>query len=413
MQTRLLLLFFGLLPSLFASPANGLIVGLETIPNRVRNDNPTLAAARWTIQEALGRNQAAGLLDNPAIQAGLSQAHTLQEGAIEVGISQNFPITDRLHLEKEITATQVLQAQAEVREVERLLVLEARGYLIEILTIRQQLALRGEQGKVASELAAFIGEAASRGELSPLDAGQAKLEAARLTGEIPRLRASEAALVGKLKPLLGMTPTDTLNVAGQTLPAASLADYGIAIHNRPDLQATQLASEAAHQAISLARANRYDDVGLGMVAGLERFEDIPAGYQVEGTIGVRVTLALPFWNKNEGQIATAEATAKRKELESQALATQIRNEADAARQEMVQWAELLQNIEGELLPLAEEQATASNTAYREGLGNLQATLRAREQQLDLADSRIQTLRNFQLARIRYEASLGLNSPSFP
>lgn len=394
--------------ALLAPAANGLIVGLETIPNRVRNDNPALAAARWTIQEAVGRNQAAGLRDNPEIQAGLSQAHTQVEGAIEVGVFQRFPITDRLQLEKQITATQIRQAQAEVREVERSLVLEARSYLVEILSIRQQLGLRSQQAEVANELARFIGEAASRGELSPLDAGQAQLEAARLAGEIPRLRASEVAFVGKLKPLLGMSPSETLTIAGKSLPAAALADYGISIRDRPDLQATELETEAARQAIALARAARYDDVQLGMVAGLERFEDIPAGYQLEGTIGVRVTFALPFWNQNKGQIVTAEATAQRKELESQALAAQIRNEADSARQEMMQWAELLQNIEGELLPLAEKQAKETNSAYRQGLTNLQATLRAREQALELADSRIQTLRSFQLARIRYEASLGIN-----
>lgn len=53
-------------------------------------------------------------------------------------------------------------------------------------------------------------------------------------------------------------------------------------------------------------------------------------------------------------------------------------------------------------------ASDSEDAYRKGLGDLQATLRAREQQLDLSNTRIETLKQFHLARVRYEAAAGLN-----
>ena len=72
---------------------------------------------------------------------------------------------------------------------------------------------------------------------------------------------------------------------------------------------------------------------------------------------------------------------------------------------MAEWIKMLQEITGNLLPLAAEQAQAAESAYREGLADLPTVLRAREQELKLADSRIEALRSFHLARIRFETAI--------
>lgn len=397
-----------LLPPCALAATNGLIVGLETIPNRVRRNNPLLAAARFRIQEAIALNQASGLRDNPEVSAGFQHNHEFNEGRLEVGISQRFPLTDRLELEKKITATQIEQAQAEVAEVERGLIRDARIELVEILAIRQQLSLRQEEIAVADELASFISAAARRGELSTLDAGQSRLEAAGLKSDLTRLHAAETVAMGKIKPLLGMEAHETLNVAGQTLPAARVSQSIITAEARPDYRAAILETQAARERIALEQARQYDDIEVGVVAGLERIEDAPEGFENDGTLGIQVSIPLPFWDKNEGNIAAAQAVAQRRELESIALSKLIANEADAALQEMLDWQTLLATLDDELLPLAETQARESDSAYRQGLGDLQRSLLARKQQIELSESRIESLRNFHLARVRYEAALGLN-----
>ncbi|GHC51267.1 hypothetical protein GCM10007100_16810 [Roseibacillus persicicus] len=374
----------------------------------MRANNPSLAAARWRIAEAEARLQGAGLRDNPELEVGFEHNSTLREGRIEVGLSQRFPVTDRLSLEKKVSATEVLQARAEVENVERTLIVEARALLIEVIGLRKQQSLRAEQAQVAASLAEFITKAASKGELSPLDAGQAKLDSAKLKAEIPSLKAAELAATGKLKPLLGMRPADTLHIAGNELPSPRFAKNAVQLNARPDYQAAQLAAQASAQSIALEEAKRYDDIEVGVVAGLERSEDAPEGYESEGVIGLRVKLALPFWQKNEGAIQEARARTTRKQLETAALEEEIKHEAEAAYQEMLEWASLVRSLDQDLLPQAAEQASQSEKAYREGLGDLQAILRAREQQLQLADSQIETLKQFHLARVRYEAVTGQN-----
>ena len=383
---------------------SGLIVTFKNIPNRIRRDNPDLAAARLRIKEALGRMAQAGRLSNPEFEAGFEANHEFREGKAEFGLSQRFPVTNRLRLEKDISLIEVKAAEAEIREVERLLVAEARTALVDVLAFRQQRTLREQQADVSQQLAEFARKAADKGELSPIDAGQAKLESVRFASEIRQLQASEVVAIGKLKPLLGMKITDILNVSGE-LPPAALPAGGVDPGRRPDYQAAQLEAQAAAQGIELEKARRYDDIEAGIVGGLERTEDAPEGFENEGIIGFRVKLALPFWDKNEGNIQAAEARAERKQKETVALAHNIRHEADAARKEMVEWSKMLREISDNLLPLAGKQATDAESAYREGLGDLQAVLRAREQQLQLGSSRIDALRNFHHARVRYDAAV--------
>lgn len=383
--------------------SSGLIITFGNIPDRIRRDNPDLAAARLRIQEALGRMNQAGRRSNPELEGGISKSG-LREGSLEIGISQRFPVTNRLQLEKNISVIELRAAESEIKEVERLLVAEAQSALVEVLAFRQQRDLRKKQQALSAELAGFIKQAADKGEGSPIDAGQAKLEAARHASTIRQLRANEVASTGRLKPLLGMKTTDVLNVSG-TLPAAALPQAKVDPTRRPDFQAAQLAAKAAAQNVELEKARRYEDVEAGIVAGLERAEDAPEGLDNEAIIGFRVKLALPFWDKNEGNIAAAKARSERKQKETVALAHNIRHQADASHKEMVEWNKMLKEISDKLLPLAADQAEAAESAYRQGFSDLPAVLRAREQQLELADSRIEALRSFHLARIRFQAAI--------
>ena len=380
------------------------IISLASIGDRIRAQNPDLAAARLRIQEALGRMNQSGRLANPEIETGLEHNSRFREGKFEVGVSQRFPITDRLRLEKDVSLTEFKASEAEVREVERQLTGQAREAVVKILATRQRRELLREQSAVSKEFANFLSEAAGKGEGSALDAGQAKLEATSLSMEIRQLDAGETALVGELKPLLGMRPGEALNVGG-TLPQPALPSTAADPSRRPDFQVAKLDALAAAQGVALEQARRYDDVEGGFFAAVERKEDAPNGYSNDSMVGVRFKIALPFWNKNEGAIQEAQAKKIRKEKEAIALGRGIRLEAEAARAEMEEWAKLIGEINETLLPLAAEQTKLAEDAYRNAQGEIQSVLRSREKRLQLAAARLDALREFHLARVRHETAL--------
>jgi cobalt-zinc-cadmium efflux system outer membrane protein len=385
-----------------AEPA--VVVSLSSIGGRIRAKNPDLAAARLRIQEALGRMNQSGRLANPELETGLEHNSRFREGKFEIGVSQRFPITDRLRLEKDVSFTELKSAEAEVREVERQFTGQAREAVVKVLASGQRRELLREQSAVSKQFADFLSEAAGKGEGSPLDAGQAKLEATSLSMEIRQLDASETALLGELKPLLGMRPGEALSIGG-TLPEATLPGTAADPSRRPDFQAAKLDALAAAQGVALEQARRYDDVEGGVFAGAERTEDAPEGYQNEAIAGVRFKIALPFWNKNEGAIQEAEAKKIRKEMEAVALGRGIRLEAEAARAEMQEWAKMIAEINDTLLPLADEQTKLAEDAYRNAQGEIQSVLRSREKRLQLAAAKLDALREFHLARVRHETAL--------
>ncbi len=389
--------------ALHAEP--GLVVSLSGVGDRVRAQNPDLAAARLRIREALGRMNQSGRLANPELEAGFDHDPRMRERKFEIGFSQRFPITDRLRLEKQVTLTEYKASEAEVREVERRIIAEAREAVVNVLAIRQRRELLGEQSLLAKEFSSFLSDIAAKGEGSSLDAGQAKLEAASLAVEMRQLDAAEAAAAGSLKPLLGMQSGESLLVAGE-LPVPSLPQGGADPSRRPDFQAARLEAVAAGQGVALEQAKRYDDVEAGLFAAAERTEDAPEGYDKEALFGLRFKIPLPLWNKNEGAIEEAQAKKERKELETVALGRSIRLEAEAARAEMVEWSKLLEELGGTLLPLAKEQAAAAEDAFRKGQGEIQTVFRNREKRLQLSAARLDALREFHLARVRYEAALG-------
>lgn len=387
---------------LYADPAT--VVTLHSIGNRVRSQNPDLAAARLTIDEAIGRMKNTGRLENPELEIGPRYNATSTERGLEIGLSQKFPVTNRLKLEKDLSATEVEAARQEVREVENQLIGQARAAMVRVLAARQHRELIEQQSKLSEELADFISGAAKRGEASSLDAGQARLEASRLITESRRIAAGERQALGELKPLLGMKPGEPLHVSGK-LPGLTLPE-GSDVGKRPALEIARLAVIAAEQQASIERARRYDDLTAGVVAAAERNIDEPEGAENEGIIGIQLSIPLPLWNKNEGNIEAAEARAERRRKEALALHRNILLEAEAARAEMVEWAKLAAEIDQSLLPQSGEQGGLAEKSWRAGQADLTDVFRSREQGLQLAATRLDALQNFHLARVRYETALG-------
>ncbi|MBK1882388.1 TolC family protein [Luteolibacter pohnpeiensis] len=399
---RLALGAFLTLPA-YAAPA--LIITLGGVADRVHSQNPSLAAARLQIAQAIGRSKQAGLLDNPQLETGIEHNQNFNEGRIEIGLSQRFPVTGRLRLEKEISSISVRKAEAEVREVERQLVEQARLTVVDILSTQAKRRLLTQQSNLADQFTKSLTKAAEKGEGSLLDAASAKLEAATLAVEMRQLDAAEAAKMGELKPLLGIEPNAPILVNGE-LDQPILPEDTVKFNRRPDYQIAEFEIESARQGIDLEVARRLDDVEAGFFAAAERSEDAPEGFENEAIVGLRFQIALPFWNRNQGAIDAATATHERRKLEAAALQQKIQSDADSNQQQMKEWARLIHELDQELLPLATQQSEAMNDAFSKGLSDLQTVFRAREKRMSLESSKIDAIRQFHLARVRYESAVG-------
>lgn len=388
-----------------AHAAPGVVVTFASLPERVRAQNPDLAAARLRIAEALGNARQSGRLENPQLETSFEHDRRFREGTAEIGLSQRFPITDRLRREKEISLTAIQAAEQEVRLVEQKILAEANRTLVEILSIRQRRDLLARQSGLTTEFAESISAAAEKGEGSLLDAGQARVEAMQATTESRQLDAREAAALSTLKPLLGIRLSEPLFISG-TLPEPHVPSASTDPSRRADFQLAGIETEIAAQEIALEYSKRREDLEGGAFFSAERAEDAPKGYENEAFVGIRLKIPLPLWNRNEGHIEAARARHQRRQLEASALARSIGHEAEGARAEMREWLKLIADIERDLLPLATRQAADAETAWHNGQADFQSVLRSRAQKLQLEVARLDALRDFHLARVRHQAALG-------
>ncbi|MFN0128033.1 MAG: TolC family protein [Verrucomicrobiales bacterium] len=381
----------------------GLEITLMDVPARVAHANPELAAARLMIEEARGRQVGAGRLMNPELQLTARRMTEGEEGGWTAGLMQKFPITRRLRLEKAVTAVQLSAAEAEVADRRRMLTAEAEIMAVKILGMRAEIRIAGNQAALADKMAELAAARAAANE-SALEAGQMKLDARQSRNLVRRMQAEIAAMSESLKPMLGMAASESLTVAG-SLPAAQLPAAAQPDDSRPDIQAAVRRAEAAGQSVNLARAKKWDDWSGGLMVDRNRTMDMPQGLMDETMVGLQLSIPLPFWNKNQGEIVEAEAMRARSLAEVEALRLKAGGEAASARREMQELRPVLEEYSGQLLPLAKQQIELVRDSYVNNRATLQDVLRARDRLLMIEMNTTAALRDFHLAHVRWKAAV--------
>ncbi len=181
-------------------------LSLDSAPAVALARNPALAAARLRIEEARGRLQGAGKLDNPELEFGYQQNVRSPENRISAQLFQRFPVTARLRLERAVTRAGLAAAEEEVRNEERKLAAEVRGLVVRLLALREQRALRDRQLANSRDLAGFLRQRAGVGEASSLDADLVDLETGGIAAEQLGLDVETATRLGELRPLAWRRP---------------------------------------------------------------------------------------------------------------------------------------------------------------------------------------------------------------
>jgi cobalt-zinc-cadmium efflux system outer membrane protein len=283
---------------------------------------------------------------------------------------------------------------------------------VQFLAARDRRALVEKQLANSRELNAFMDQRAKLGEAPLTDAQQVSLEGAQLTAEILRLEAEQAAAAATLRPLLGVDPQASVEISG-TLAEPSPSDWRGKSGERPDLTAAQQQARAAQHEADLAKAQRWQDVEVGLLAGYDRAEDAPDGLQKDTMVGLRFSLPLPFWNRNEGRIAEANAAAARASEEASAMSARLAAEAEGTRAELRALAKLAVQLDAVLLPKADQIETQLRAAYGNGQASLTDVLRARDQRLQLRRQQLDALRDYHLALTRHAAATGTILPGQP
>lgn len=360
--------------------------------------NPDLLAARLDTAVASGQLRQAGLLlrFNPTTDV-------LSAGGgsgVEVGISQELELFNQQGARRAAGRAGLEGAEAAVANVSRLAMGEVDRAFYRLLAAVRRSALADEVLGLNRRLAEVAGRQLREGEISRLDYNLATIELGRSRARALGARRERDQGNIDLGRLLGLRPgVVILPVADTSAPGISADSSAVS----PDAIDTTLAVpraaaaplEAVDSLTELALAQRPDLAERTAAIRQAEAQATAARRKALPNLVVRGTsqreagearafrpgigLALPLFNRNQGEVEARLAAAQQAALERAALTTRVRAEvASAVTAYQTAKAEVAV-FEATVLVPARQNRQLSETAYREGQIDLPELLLIRNQ----------------------------------
>ncbi|WP_206108201.1 TolC family protein [Paludisphaera soli] len=166
------------------------------------------------------------------------------------------------------------------------------------------------------------------------------------------------------------------------LPMPIDAIVAEAVACRPDLVAYRLGVGRADADLRLAHAERYSDVYV--LAQPYTFQDnSPFGSKSATSWAVGVTVPLPLYNRNQGNIARAQSNAVQTRIEVASIERQVAAEAEEAARELELSRDGVFELEQQILPSSRRVRDAAFARFRGGEANALEYLEAQRQYNDV------------------------------
>ncbi len=274
-------------------------------------------------------------------------------------------------------------------EVARADVLKETGLaFIAVVAAQEAVLLNEELVGIAQQVLETVTARVNAGRVSPLEASKAQTELAtsKVQAEVSK-RELEAARVS-LAALWGEKDASFERAEGNLediRPIPTLEELRERVGKNPDVLRWQAETEKRRSTLALERATAKPDVTL--MAGL-RTRGVPdgssRGFGVgsdgltlsqgetstssgrENSVVLGLSVPLPLFSRNQGNILEAEHLAAKSEEQGRAAAIELNANLNKGYQNLSAASTTLLSLKNDILPVAKQTFESINSAYREG-----------------------------------------------
>ncbi|MEO8351972.1 MAG: TolC family protein [Chthoniobacteraceae bacterium] len=402
-----------LLGASFALPNRTSAAALDDAVRTALAGNLDLRAAKYEVEKARGRLIQAGLWPNPSLEIGgrTDRAFSTEgERAFNVGFAQAFPITGRLKFARQVSRVDVAQAMVEIRNRERLLIGEVQRDFLTVLLLRQQIGANREFIGVNRDFVTLFEQRLTKAEVSEVEVNLARVELQRVELETAVLEADLASRELAVKQRLGIGPGGALNLDGDVEALAAKfrpERYSpTMVVNRPDLRLLELSVDRAQAEIRIAKAEAWQDWSVGLDYESERTLDEPVGLRVDRFTGLKISIPLPLWNRNQGRVHEQQATANQARQQIEALRLSIRSEIATAIAQATRLREVVDRYQTVLFPTLTGTTDLLKKGIKEGLSDATRLVQAQQQRATLRASYLVSYTSYVQALVDLETASG-------
>jgi cobalt-zinc-cadmium efflux system outer membrane protein len=402
----------------FVDPVAGL--SLDQAIARGLAQEPSLRATRTTVDVARGMQVQAGLRRNPSVSTEFRGEPTGTDN--QTMITVEWPL-DLFRRDGRIAVADRESAVAEhaVADRERLLAADVRARFGEALVAVRDLTVLDELVDASRRQLDLLRARVESGAAPPLERDLVDVEVRRLNADRALQIGRVERAIYELKRVLGASPADALRLA-DTLEDVVSRDSAVAPaavesqQRRPDVR--EAAARVAVADAKIDRAQREGRFDMTLFAGYTRMDSSFAqfGLSSAGTpervhglfnyVTGGVTMTLPMFNRNQGEVAAARAERAGSLAMQEASVLSASAEIAAARS-LDQRAHEAVRLYGEgARDLARQNLSVLRQSYELGRTTILEVLAEQKRYLDLERGYTETLRAAYEARTALGRALG-------
>jgi len=351
-------------------PGNRLV--LPELIQEVLARNPELVAARKQWEAATTRITQARALDDPTLSVQLwniPQTFNVTQAQNTIfGLSQSFPFPGKLALKGDVASRAAEMTEQAVRGKERELVTRLKQAYYDLFLAQKGVQIHHEQVELLRQFVEITTAKFRTGKGSQADVLKAQVELSLLFQHLPALEQRRETAEAMLNTLLDRDATAPLGLAQEPsqLPLEKPLDdlHRLALNDRPELKAAELAVQRNEQSRALAQRQYYPDFNVAF----QRFQN----FQANDGFGAYVAMSIPFafWSKPKYdagvQEAAAAVSAARAQHHSLENVTRFQVKDLLAKLRATDQVATLYRTT--ILPQAEQSLDAARVGYRAGKG---------------------------------------------
>ena len=386
--------------------------------------NKSLQAAREQLRQAEGRLKQAQLRPNPTLDVSrTTDVLFANEGETGFGItlSQPFELGGKRGKRMQVAEAEVELAKAAIADTERQLMGQLRTAYLRAAETSARLNFfersRGLNQQMAQVMAVRLSSGdASRLESHLLQAENNRVEAQRLSAEGELVQE-----MLELRKLAGMSPTESISL--QSLPTTVVALretetdlIETAFRNRPDLRAARVREALANAGVLLARAQVAPTivgfVRYGRDPNISSFGTAtqPRTFERDSVLEFGVSIPLPLWNREQGNIREAASRVSQATAEREALENTIRMEVTAASRRYESATRSLDLIRSGVVSETEAGFSITQLAYRLGDAKLTDVIFQQRSLIEAQMAELVAQAELGIAQANLELALGTRNP---
>lgn len=380
-----------------APPLSGNITRERAVSHAIAH-SPRVNALRAELRALQAETIQAGLRPNPVLGlelenfAGSGNNRNFNSAEITAAVTQRLELGGKRDKRQFLAGLKARVLAASITHTEQDVAIATDRAFTDLLATRELRRIAQENLASSQEQVETLSSLIEAGAASSIDGNKAKLELSEVRERLAEARSAETKAASSLSRLWG---GGSSNLAA----SGSLSSNGLAtsplnsasvIRSHPAMKAAVLGLAVNQADYELQKAGRISDIDL--IGGVRDFEESNETAAIVG-----LSIPLPLFDKNQGNIGAAKERVQKARAETQSVESDLRAQISQLNSDLTSAKSRVTQIDSETITAARQALEDTRIAYAAGKKSLLEYIDARKTLFEIESREIKARADLQQA----------------